>query len=131
MPSGESDFSAADPEKGLPLIPMLLLAGVAALGAFATLFSVWVRSEAPSNHDQLRIAMDEYTASRYELCQQIAAAVEVDPEAAVEDFRIREFLLGASGVRFAYAIEEPLEMRLAVNASLPHLEWLQRTEFPP
>lgn len=110
---------------------LMLLAGIAAAGAFATLFAVWYRSTAPGQTEMLRIALDEYVAGRYDIAKQLADQVSPELETSPENYRAREFLLGASGVQLASQLEDPTSMRLEIAAAVPHLEWLAGTEFPP
>ncbi|XZE54667.1 tetratricopeptide repeat protein [Planctomycetaceae bacterium SH139] len=110
---------------------MMVLAGVAAAGTFGTFFSVWYRSRVPDAGDTLRIALDEYVAGRFDVSERLAQQVEPDLEEQPEEYRIREFLLGAAGVRKSMAIENPTTMRLGVADAVSHLEWLSETNFPP
>src|SRR6056297_446418 len=110
---------------------MMVLAGIAAAGTFGTFFSVWYRSRVPNAEDTLRIALDEYVAGRFDVSERLAGKVEPDMEEQPEEYRVREFLLGAAGIRKSMAIENPTTMRLGVADAVPHLEWLGETKFPP
>lgn len=110
---------------------LMLLAGIAAAGTFATLFAVWYRSTAPGQTEMLRIALDEYVAGRYEIAKELALRVSPELETSPENYRAREFLLGASGIQLASQLDDPTNMRLEIAAAIPHLEWLANNEFPP
>lgn len=112
-------------------VAIMLVAGIAAVGAFATLFAVWFRSTTPGQTETLRIALDEYVAGRYEVARQLAERVDPDVEEDVDNYKVREFLLGAAGVHLASELEEPDKMRLEIAAAVPHLEWLVEVGFPP
>ena len=112
------------------LLPSLLVAGIAALGMFATLFSVWYRSATPEQDERLRIAMDEYITGRHGIAYGIAEQVEPDIENDVKGYQTREFLLGATGVHLALAEQDPRRIRLKLNQVLPPLEALYPHDYP-
>ncbi len=110
---------------------LMLVAGIAAVGAFATLFAVWMRTKTPGSADQLRIAMDEYVAGRHEIAERLADSVAVDAEKQPELDHLRTFLLGASGLSQAIKIEDAQEMRKRIAETAPLLERLDKSGFPP
>jgi tetratricopeptide (TPR) repeat protein len=112
-------------------VVLMLLAGIAATGTFATLFTVIYRSASPGTTDSLRIALDEYVAGRFEVAKRLAERVEPNLEEQPEQYQIREFLLGAAGIQLADQLETPKQTRLEIAGAVPHLEWLAVNEFPP
>lgn len=112
------------------LLPSLLVAGIAALGMFATLFSVWYRSATPEFDERLRIAMDEYITGRHGIAYGIAEQVEPDIESDVTGYQTREFLLGATGVHLALAEPDPRRVRLKLHEVLPPLKALYPYDYP-
>jgi hypothetical protein len=111
-------------------LALALIAGVAALGAFATLFSVWYRTTVPGDTETLRIAMDEYVAGRYDIAQRLALRVQPDLEQSAENYQVREFLLGASEIHLAWSEPDTAATRKQIAAAVPHLEWLAQNQFP-
>jgi tetratricopeptide (TPR) repeat protein len=112
-------------------LAMLLLAGIAAAGAFATLFTVWYRNRAPDSAATLRIAMDEYAAGRFEVAQRLAESVTPDKTEQPELYRQQAFLRGVAGVRLAEQVENERTRRRALYETLPPLTWLRSNGYPP
>lgn len=109
---------------------ILGLLGITAVGLFATLFSVWFQSTPPSSRASLQIALDEYIAGRFEISEELALLTEVDPGDSTDAFRLREFLIGASGMQRGLSEPDSRQSRLTIDAYLPYLLALQRSGFP-
>ncbi|GEM_PF-1642751 len=111
---------------------LMAVAGIAAIGAFATLFSIWARTTAPGIADTLRIASTEYAAGRPAVAAQIAQTVEFPEDMDAPDlFHLREFLIGAGLAAAADKTEDIKSWRLAMHEATPHLMAVNRHGFPP
>lgn len=95
---------------------------VAALGGFATLFSMWRGSYALSNAEALRIAVRELEAGRPSTAAQIAETLTFDPETEADLERERLFVLGAGSVAHALSIDAREQQRLELDDAIPLLK---------
>lgn len=111
---------------------LIAAAGVAAIGAFATLFSVWARTTTPGLTDTLRIATDEYTAGRPAVAANLAQSVSFPDDFADQDLiHLREFLIGAGRAAAADPDADHDAWRLAMHEAIPHLKAAEAHGFPP
>ncbi len=122
---------ATAPEKGGTLaIALTAAAAVAAIGAFATLFSVWASSTLPGPEERLRIATDEYAAGRPMIAAKLAEGVPLSGEEPLEMLQLRSFLIGAGKARAAESREDDGGQRLAMLEATEMLEESAELGFP-
>ncbi|QEG42724.1 tetratricopeptide repeat protein [Roseimaritima ulvae] len=122
---------AAAPASGLST-GLIVAAAIAAIGAFATLFSVWARTTTPGLADTLRIASAEYAAGRPAVAAQLAQSVTFPEDFEDQELiHLREFLIGAGIAAAADPEQDRAGWRLAMHEAIPHLQTAASYGFPP
>lgn len=111
---------------------LVSLAGIAAIGAFATLISIVMRSAEPGVAETLKIATEEYVAGRPELAARLAERVVLPEEGeGVEQLeQERDFLIGAGIAAAADRSRDLSAWRLAMDKALPYLERAHAAGLP-
>lgn len=124
------------PISGLALT-MLLVAAITAVSAFATLLTVWARSQQPDAEQILKFAAVEYSAGRPAISAGLARTIQFDDTAgsddadAMEELRARrDFFIGAGTAASADPDDDLAAWRLALDQAIPYLQSAQKLGFP-
>ncbi|QDS95468.1 Tetratricopeptide repeat protein [Roseimaritima multifibrata] len=125
--------SSKRPDRSMGMTAALIaVVGIASIGAFATLFTVWARSGAPGIEETLRLASEEYVAGRPAVAAKLAQTVEFPEEYEDADqIHLKEFLIGAGLAAAANKQVDLNEWRIAMDGAIPHLQASAEHGFPP
>ncbi|MEL6897316.1 MAG: hypothetical protein AAFP90_14535, partial [Planctomycetota bacterium] len=108
----------------------LWLAGIAAVGGFATLFSFIAAQRPFDTREQIRIANDAYVIGNYRIAARLAAATNVTDDDPEYMRRTRAFLIGAGRVQQAQNQDDPPTRRRMLRLAIPALRAAGDTGFP-